>query len=110
MVECLWSQPLSSETTLRCDRSFQAFEFVARITYSGDMRCWGETDLRFYQRRAAEERRAAERAVTPQARERHSDLAALYDRKVRELEADLNSHIPDQRRSTTRAAPATNER
>ena len=33
------------------------------------------SNLRYYQRRAAEERTAAARAVTPQAREWHSKLA-----------------------------------
>ena len=43
------------------------------------MSSWGETSMesnsRFYLRRAAEERTAAHRAVTPQAREWHSKLA-----------------------------------
>jgi hypothetical protein len=34
-----------------------------------------ESNLRYYLRRAAEERTAAHRAVTPQAREWHSKLA-----------------------------------
>jgi hypothetical protein len=34
-----------------------------------------ESNLRFYLRRAAEERTAARRAVTPQARDWHSQLA-----------------------------------
>ncbi len=34
-----------------------------------------ELNLRYYLRRAAEERTAAVRAVTPQARERHDKLA-----------------------------------
>lgn len=33
------------------------------------------SNLRYYQRRAAEERSAAARAITPQAREWHSKLA-----------------------------------
>ena len=33
------------------------------------------SNLRYYQRRAAEERTAAARAITPQAREWHSKLA-----------------------------------
>ncbi len=37
-----------------------------------------ESDLRYYERRASEERRAALRAVTPAARERHSELAELF--------------------------------
>ena len=41
-----------------------------------------ESDHRYYQRRAAEERRAAERAVTAEARERHRELAILFASKV----------------------------
>lgn len=37
-----------------------------------------ESDHRYYSRRAAEERRAAVRAVTPEARERHRELALLF--------------------------------
>jgi hypothetical protein len=44
-----------------------------------------ESDLRFYARRLADEKRAAERAITPEARERHVDLAEGYAAKLREL-------------------------
>lgn len=37
-----------------------------------------ESDQRYYMRRAAEERTAAIRSVTPQARERHSQLAQEF--------------------------------
>lgn len=37
-----------------------------------------ESDLRYYLRRAAEERTAAIRSVTPQARERHHQLAQEF--------------------------------
>ena len=37
-----------------------------------------ESDMRYYLRRAAEERTAAIRSVTPQARERHSQLAQEF--------------------------------
>lgn len=37
-----------------------------------------ESDRRYYLRRAAEEQRAADRAVTPAARERHTELAILF--------------------------------
>ncbi|WP_162888135.1 hypothetical protein [Sphingomonas mesophila] len=37
-----------------------------------------ESDLRYYLRRAAEERTAAHRSVTDQARERHSSLAREF--------------------------------
>jgi len=41
-----------------------------------------ESDLRYYERRASEERRAALRAVTPAARERHAELAELFAGKA----------------------------
>ena len=37
-----------------------------------------ESDMRYYLRRAAEERTAAIRSVTPQARERHRQLAQEF--------------------------------
>lgn len=37
-----------------------------------------ESDQRYYARRAAEERCRATRAITPEARERHHELAALF--------------------------------
>ncbi|MDV3256662.1 MAG: hypothetical protein LOX97_02535 [Sphingomonas sp.] len=41
-----------------------------------------ESNLRFYQRRAAEERTAAHRAITPQAREWHAKLAQDFARRA----------------------------
>ncbi|MES2291049.1 MAG: hypothetical protein V4530_15065 [Pseudomonadota bacterium] len=41
-----------------------------------------ESDYRYYQRRAAAERLAAQRAVTPQARDRRMNLARVYDMKA----------------------------
>jgi hypothetical protein len=41
-----------------------------------------ESDHRYYQRRASEERRAAERAITAAARERHRELATLFASKA----------------------------
>ena len=41
-----------------------------------------ESDHRYYMRRASEERRAAERAVTAAARERHRELALLFASKA----------------------------
>jgi hypothetical protein len=41
-----------------------------------------ESDHRYYSRRAAEERRRAARAVTAEARERHHELASLFDIKA----------------------------
>lgn len=41
-----------------------------------------ESDHRYYLRRASEERRAAERAITAAARERHRELALLFASKA----------------------------
>jgi acyl-CoA reductase-like NAD-dependent aldehyde dehydrogenase len=41
-----------------------------------------ESDHRYYARRAAEERRRAAHAVTPEARERHRELASLFTQKA----------------------------
>lgn len=50
------------------------------------MPSWGvtsmESNLRFYLRRAAEERMAANRAVTPQAREWHAKLAQDFAQRA----------------------------
>ena len=43
-----------------------------------------EDDQRFYRRRAAEERRAAERALTLEAKERHEQLASLFESRLQE--------------------------
>ena len=43
-----------------------------------------ESDYRYYTRRAAEERHRAARAVTNAARERHRELAILFDSKAEE--------------------------
>jgi hypothetical protein len=43
-----------------------------------------ESDQRYYSRRADEERRRALHALTPEARERHKELAALFASKVAE--------------------------
>jgi hypothetical protein len=47
---------------------------------------WGvlESDFRYYQRRAASERQAAMRAVTPEARQRRMSLAVSYAVKAQE--------------------------
>jgi hypothetical protein len=47
-----------------------------------------ESDFRYYSRRAAEERRRAERAITSAARERHSELADLFTLKARRERPD----------------------
>jgi hypothetical protein len=47
------------------------------------------SNQRFYLRRAAEERTAAQRAITPQAREWHSKLA--HDFAQRAIECGANS-------------------
>ncbi|HWT11924.1 MAG TPA: hypothetical protein VN231_04155 [Allosphingosinicella sp.] len=41
-----------------------------------------ESDHRYYSRRADEERRRAMRALTPAAKERHLELAALFASKA----------------------------
>ena len=41
-----------------------------------------ESDHRYYLRRASEERRAAERAITTAARERHRELEILFASKA----------------------------
>ena len=43
-----------------------------------------ESDHRYYSRRAAEERRRAAHAITPEARERHNELARLFAVKAAE--------------------------
>ena len=46
-----------------------------------------ESDVRYYRRRASEERRAAERAITSEAEQRHQQLALAFEAKLRELVA-----------------------
>jgi len=41
-----------------------------------------ESDFRYFSRRAAEERRRAEFAITPEARQRHKELANLFASKA----------------------------
>jgi len=41
-----------------------------------------ESDSRYFSRRAAEERRRAQFAITPEARERHKELANLFASKA----------------------------
>jgi hypothetical protein len=41
-----------------------------------------ESDHRYYSRRADEERRRALHALTPEARERHKELASLFASKA----------------------------
>jgi len=49
------------------------------------------SNQRFYMRRAAEERTAAQRAITPQAREWHSKLAEDFARRAVECGAVIAS-------------------
>ena len=51
-----------------------------------------ESDHRYYSRRADEERRRALHALTPEARERHKDLANLFASKA----ADRAKPKPEQ--------------
>ena len=55
---------------------FACAEFVLGEVY--DM----ESNQRFYMRRAAEERTAAHRAITPQAREWHAKLAQDFAQRA----------------------------
>lgn len=61
------------------------FTFCAQVGLAegrlGDLRHM-ESNQRFYLRRAAEERTAAHRAVTPQAREWHQKLAQDFARRA----------------------------
>ena len=50
------------------------------------------SNQRFYMRRAAEERTAAQRAITPQAREWHSKLAEDFARRAAECGAVTPRH------------------
>ena len=52
------------------------------------------SNQRFYLRRAAEERTAAQRAVTPQAREWHSKLAQDFARRATECGAPVTAVAP----------------
>ena len=47
-----------------------------------------ESDYRYYSRRAAEEMRRAARAITPEARERHRELASLFAVKAEQRHHD----------------------
>lgn len=53
-----------------------------RTTVGG--KCDMESNQRFYMRRAAEERTAAIRAITPQARDWHQKLAQDFARRAAE--------------------------
>lgn len=55
-----------------------------------------ETDLEFYTRRALEERRAADRAQSAEARQSHQSLADSYIRKAQECAKKPDSY--DQNR------------
>ncbi len=46
-----------------------------------------ESDHRYYLRRAAEEHRAAQRAITAAARDRHAELAVLFTAKAEQRAA-----------------------
>ena len=46
-----------------------------------------ESDVRFYRRRANEEMAAAERAVTPEARDRRMQLAGAFLERLKDLES-----------------------
>jgi hypothetical protein len=50
-----------------------------------------ESNVRYYQRRASEERRAAARAVTPEAQARRSALAESFAQLADQYQRDLGS-------------------
>ena len=50
-----------------------------------------ESNYRYYQRRASEERRAAARAVTPEAQARRSALAESFAQLAEQYQRDLGS-------------------
>ncbi len=56
---------------------------------AGDDMLRYESDMRFYQRRAAQERLAAARAVTSAARERHETLAARFNLRAQEMQSQF---------------------
>lgn len=41
-----------------------------------------ESDVRYYRRRALEEEQRAARAITPEARQRHHELALLFAQRA----------------------------
>lgn len=49
-----------------------------------EMEAMMESNRRFYERRVSEETRAAQHAITPEARQRHEELLQLYKGKARE--------------------------
>lgn len=50
-----------------------------------------ESDARFYRRRASEELAAADRAVTPAARERRIQLAGIFLQRLKTIQADASA-------------------
>ena len=71
-----------------------------------------ESDARYYRRRAYEELSAADRAVTPAARDRRLELVGLYLDKLRELdepsaddERELTRRLASRRPAAWESAP-----
>ena len=54
---------------------------------AGDIMLRVESDLRFFQRRAAQERSMAARSLTTAARERHEALAQSFAAKAQAVQA-----------------------
>jgi hypothetical protein len=52
-----------------------------------------ESNERYYARRASEELRAAQRAITPEARARRRALAELFESKARELAGETAEQV-----------------
>ena len=51
-----------------------------------------ESDARYYTRRAQEEQRRAARAITPEARERHRELATLFAQRAEQRNHSEERH------------------
>lgn len=65
-----------------------------------------ESDARYYRRRAVEELAAADRSVTPAARERRLQLVDLYLHRLRELDEPWPFNERELRRRTAGHGPA----
>jgi hypothetical protein len=52
-------------------------------------------DRAYYRRRAAEESERAERALTPAAKQAHSALAAIFERKAEAESVGAEARLPE---------------
>jgi hypothetical protein len=55
-----------------------------------------ESDYRYYTRRAAEELRRANHAITPEARARHRELASLFETKAEQRQRPRETHYANR--------------